>query len=314
MSKKKFNIFLFILSLITIIFLMLIDAKSSWAYLLGVVFVLCLVYSFITIIKEWISPNNSVSDSHKSYAAYNSGVSHPTISNQDSKTKSIKLNIESVSKPASQVLPEGTNTQVKEQIILTNLPKTVEPSDIEKEMAFLQKITDQIAELTRQIKITENNKTDVITLLKDKNATLVSDNKLQEKELLSLRDKLHTYSSLRALISIKKTCDDLSRTEKILSIHETLKFITDSIDEKLSELDIHTIEFPIGTSLSAIPSEQVDTSSQVVPTQDEAQNNTIARSISPCYYLVNDSKKVVVTKSIVSLYRFTPPSIQTQIS
>jgi len=237
--------------------------------------------------------------------------SHHT--NPDSISTGTALNINSVSKPVSQVPSEDINSPAKEQIISTNLPKTVELSDIEKELGFVQKISDQIAELTRQIKITEKNKTDSITLIKDKNATLEAENKLQEKELQSLRDKLHVHSSLRALISIKKTCDDLSRTAKLPSSDETLKFIIDSINDRLSELDIHTIEFPIGTNLSAIPSEQIDTSSQVVPTQDEAQNNTIARSISPCYYLINDTKKIVVTKSVVSLYRFTPPSIQTQI-
>lgn len=315
MNKKSLNIALGILSFIMILILVLTNPKSLLGYICLVFFLICLIYSLCMIIcEEWISGDNPMYDSHHNYAAHNSKITHPTNTNPDSKSTGTTLNIDSVSKPVSQVPSEDINSPAKEQIISTNLPKTVELSDIQKELSIVQKISDQIAELTRQIKITEKNKTDAVTLIKEKNATLEAENKLQEKELQSLRDKLHVHSSLRALISIKKTCDDLSRTEKLPSSDETLEFIIDSINDRLSELDIHTIEFPIGTSLSAIPSEQIDTSSQVVPTQDEAQNNTIARSISPCYYLINDTKKIVVTKSVVSLYRFTPPSIQPQIS
>ena len=106
----------------------------------------------------------------------------------------------------------------------------------------------------------------------------------------------------------------MSRTKKALTTEEAINFIVETIDQKLIDLDIQKIEFPEGAKLSDIPFDQIDTSGQTVATENESQNNTVAQVIAPCYYIISNSKKVIIHKGIVSLYRFTPPTPPPQIS
>ena len=95
-----------------------------------------------------------------------------------------------------------------------------------------------------------------------------------------------------------------------MTTEETLKFITETVDHRLTELDVQSVVFPVGTSLANIPVEQLETT-EPVHTDIVTMHNTVARSISPCYYIIADSKKVIVNKALVSLFQFTPPQTDT---
>jgi hypothetical protein len=256
-------------------------------------------------------------DNPPTLSTHNTRRANSWTGNQTAKPKNNVLTLSSVSKPSTQQEPAGILNPTTEQppvVNSTNQPKAIEHSDVEKELNYIKDISDIINELTIQVKRTEKNKTDSITKLKQSEEGLKTELKSKEGQLEELSEKLHSQPALRALINIKKTFSDIPRTKKTLTTEEVIKFVVDTVDSKLIDLDIQKIEFPEGTKLSDIPFDQIDTSGQTIAAENESQNNTVAHLIAPCYYVISNSKKVIIQKAIVSLYRFTPPSPQPQIS
>ena len=190
---------------------------------------------------------------------------------------------------------------------------SVGPGDFEKALAHAGQRMDamlaQTTELTRQLKLSEKAKTEATIALSQ--ATESLDKQLEHKDaelvkLSALLDQKSSYPSLRALIEVKKLCQDMLETQKPLSHDELIKFIADDIDNKLSGLDVQSIEFAPGTPLEKIPGEQVENSPRSEPTQDTTQVNQVARLLRPCYYIERDSKRIIIAKASVVLYRLTP--------
>ena len=190
---------------------------------------------------------------------------------------------------------------------------SVGPGDFEKALAHAGQRMDamltQTTELTRQLKLSEKAKTEATIALSQ--ATESLDKQLEHKDaelvkLSALLDQKSSYPSLRALIDVKKLCQDMLGTQKPLSHDELIKFISDDIDNKLSGLDVQSIEFAPGTPLEKIPGEQVENSPRFEPSQDPKQVNQVARLLRPCYYIERDSKRIIIAKASVVLYRLTP--------
>jgi Ca2+/Na+ antiporter len=294
--------------LILILWISLKNASTTDKFVLTVILILLIA---VTVALSWKS---SKEDNHETQATHNTRRTKSWTVTQTAKPKNNVLTLSSVRKPGDQQEPAGTLIPISEQTLVPNQPKPIELSDVEKELNYAKSISDIINELTIQIKRTEKNKTDSITKLKQSEEGLKNDLKSREDQLDALREKLHSQPALRALINVKKTFGDISRTKKALTTEEVIKFVVDTIDQKLIDLDIQKIEFPEGTKLSDIPFDQIDTSGPTIATENESQNNTVANLISPCYFIISDSKKIIINKAIVSLYRFTPPSPQPQIS
>jgi hypothetical protein len=313
MTEKKLY---WVISLIGLLALVLgiINQHAPWGWVLAFIGIIILFISFCWLFlndfKYFLSVDKSESTIHgERTVTRKTNIS--SVTGTATKTKSTNLTLDSVSDPASATNSPNNDIPSNSQILPSNQTKDIELSDLEKTLNHVKIVTDQINELTRQIKLAEKNKTDAVTILKQKNETLEEANKSHENELQNLRKKLQMQSSSRALISIKKFCEDLSRTQKIPPSEEALNLIIESINQKLSELDIHTIEFLTGRTLASIPGEQVDISAAFVPTEDSDKNNTVARTITPCYYTLNDSNKIIICKAVVSLFRFTQPITET---
>lgn len=190
---------------------------------------------------------------------------------------------------------------------------SVGPGDFEKALAHAGQRMDamlaQTTELTRQLKLSEKAKTEATIALNQATESLAKQLEHKDAELSKLSTLLEqksSYPSLRALIEVKKLCQDMLGTQKPLSHDDLIKFIADDIDNKLSGLDVQSIEFAPGTPLEKIPGEQVENSGRFEPTQDSTQVNQVARLLRPCYYIGRDSKRIIVAKASVVLYRLTP--------
>jgi hypothetical protein len=127
-----------------------------------------------------------------------------------------------------------------------------------------------------------------------------------KSKLVDLNRKLDQQPVLLSLIHIKQICENLKQTSKPLSNKEIIDFILGTINEKLKVHDIHLAEFKVGTRLADLPGEQIDVSSQTVSTENESENNTVAKLISPCYSILVDSKKIILCKAVVSIFKYNP--------
>jgi hypothetical protein len=179
---------------------------------------------------------------------------------------------------------------------------------------FGQRMDAMIAqnnEYLRQVKLAEKEKSDAI--IDSRKAIQVFEEQLKAKntqiaEIEALLDRKSMFPSLRALIDVRKLCLDMIGTQKPLAHDDLIKFVTDEIDNQLLNLDIQTVSFPEGTPLEKIPGELVEVSQRHELTEDPARNNQVFKMTRPCYYFERDSKRNIVAKASVTLYRYTPPA------
>lgn len=194
-------------------------------------------------------------------------------------------------------------------------PTSVGPGDFEKSLAHAGQRMDtllaQTIELTRQLKLSEKAKTDATIELNKAVGELKSQLLVKDEQIAKLEGTLDlksTYPSLRALVEIKKLCTDMIGTQKPLAHDDLIAFVTGAIDGQLEKLDVLAIEYPVGTPLEKIPGDQVENSARHEATDDPDKHNRVARLVRPCYYLERDSKRIIIAKAVVVLYRLTPPS------
>jgi hypothetical protein len=186
--------------------------------------------------------------------------------------------------------------------------------ELEKMFAqFGQRLDALIAqnnEYLRQVKLAEKEKND--STIENRKAVEVLEEQLaacnrQISGTEALLDRKSMFPCLRALIDVRKLCLDMIGTKKPLPHDELIRFVTDEIDSQLQNLDISTASFPEGTPLDKIPGDQVEVSQRYEPTDDPGKNNQVFRMTRPCYYLERDSKRNIVAKAVITLYRYTPP-------
>ena len=168
----------------------------------------------------------------------------------------------------------------------------------------------QTTELTRFLKLAEKEKNEKTIDLTKAIGELKAQIEVKDKQITNLEntlDRKSTYPSLRALVEVKKLCLDMVGTQKPLSHDELISFVTGAIDTHLEKLDIQSVEFPAGTPLEKIPGEQVEPATRHEITDDATKHNHVAKSLQPCYFVERDSKRIVIAKAVVVLYRFNPP-------
>lgn len=194
-------------------------------------------------------------------------------------------------------------------------PATVGPGDFEKSLAHAGQRMDtllaQTIELTHLLKLSEKAKTEATTDLSKAVNELKSQISLKDTQIAKLEnllDRKSTYPSLHALIEIKKLCLDMIGTQKPLAHDDLIAFVAGAVDSQLEKLDVQSADFPVGTPLDKIPGEQVENSPRHEATDDQARHNQVARLLRPCYYLERDSKRIVIAKAVVVLYRFSAPA------
>ena len=195
--------------------------------------------------------------------------------------------------------------------------------DFEKFLALAgQKMDRLIADtdrLTKQLREAEAGRAADHKRLADTNAELIEQQRKKDEQIASLTALLEQRSgqaSVKSLVEVRKICQDLLGTpkDKQLGHDELVHWIAADIDQKLANLDVLTEEFPVGTPLAKIPGDQLESSPRHEPTEDAAKANTVARSLRPCYYFKSDSKRIIIAKASVVLYRLTAPTPAAQPS
>ncbi len=185
--------------------------------------------------------------------------------------------------------------------------------ELEKTFAqFGQRMDAMIAqnnEYLRQVKLAEKEKNDAT--IESRKAVQALEEQLRARnaqiaELDALLDRKSMIPGLKALIEVRKLCIDMLGTQKPLAHDDLIRFVTDDIDSKLQDLDIRTIEYPEGTPLEKIPGEQIEVAQRHEPTEDPARHNQVFKMTRPCYYFERDSKRNIVAKASITLYRYVP--------
>ncbi len=185
--------------------------------------------------------------------------------------------------------------------------------ELEKTFAqFGQRMDAMIAqnnEYLRQVKLAEKEKNDAT--IESRKAVQALEEQLRARnaqiaEIDALLDRKSMIPGLKALIEVRKLCIDMLGTQKPLAHDDLIRFVTDDIDSKLQDLDIRTIEYPEGTPLEKIPGEQIEVSQRHEPTEDPARHNQVFKMTRPCYYFERDSKRNIVAKASITLYRYVP--------
>jgi len=232
------------------------------------------------------------------------------------------LSLDSVSAP---IAPTGTKPQpitpptstpaAMQEPSQTPQSTSTGPGDFEKALAQAgQRMDTLLAEtrdLTRQLKLTEKARAEAVSGLNQATSSLqeqLSQKDAEITKLTNLLDQKASYPSLRALIELRKLCRDMVGTQKPLAHDELIDFLTGDIDNKLAALDVQTQDFPVGTRLEDIPGDLIEVSPRHEPTEDPGKVNQVALVNRPCYFLQRDSKRIVVAKASLTLYRLQSPS------
>lgn len=238
--------------------------------------------------------------------------------------KSNELNLTSVGGPFNRESAAPTPSAIAS--VAPPAPKapavSVGPGEFEKALAHagqrMDMLTAQAEELNRQLKLAEKARTETAMSLRQSTEAMAR--QLEQKDadidkLTALLDQKSSYPSVRALIEVKKLVQDLKNTQKLPSPEGVIDFIAGEIDEKLSALEVLSLDFPAGTALENIPGEQIEPPNRFETTTEPSKVNQVARTVRPCYYLEKDSKRTVLAKAILVLYRLQPsPSSTDSIS
>jgi hypothetical protein len=236
------------------------------------------------------------------------------------KPRTHTLNLDSVSGPIAKPVAQTPNAPSPPPPAST-MPEpqpaassSVGPGDFEKSLAQAGQRMDtllaQTIELTRQLKLSEKAKTEATVDLGKAISELKAQISTKDEQISKLEntlDRKSTYPSLRALLEVKKLCLDMIGTQKPLPHDELIAFVTGAIDGQLEKLDIQSVEFPVGTPLEKIPGDQVESVARHESTDDPAKHNQVARLLQPCYFFERDSKRIIIAKALVVLYRLNPP-------
>ena len=218
---------------------------------------------------------------------------------------------------AAPTPPPAANPQAKPTVIESTQPSpgAVAPGDFEKSLALagqrMDALLKQTEELNRTVKLAEKAKMDAQVELNKATGELTRQLELKDDQITkldALLDRKSTFPSLRALIEVKKLCLDMLNTQKEVTREEMVKFVTADIDSRLANLEVQVTEFAVGTPLEKIPGDQVETDRRHTATDDATKHNQVACLLRPCYYLERDSKRIIVAKALVILYRYNPPS------
>lgn len=278
------------------------------------------IWAFILTVTSWLRQSSASEENHgQAFGGSDSstkpkGNPRPNTGNRGEwSLDSVKPVQQNQSRPAEQSTPITTPPQPMKDSLPSASPNLA--GELEKTFAQFGQRMDtllaQNAEYLRQVKLAEKEKSD--SIIDSRKAIQALEEQLKARnnqiaEIEALLDRKSMFPSLRALIDVRKLCLDMIGTQKPLAHDDLIQFVTDEIDSQLLNLDIQTASFPEGTPLEKIPGELVEVSQRHEPTEDPAKNNQVFKMTRPCYYFERDSKRNIVAKASVTLYRYTPPA------
>lgn len=206
--------------------------------------------------------------------------------------------------PASQPKP-------KEEPPKPALPPA--PGEYELGLGALGKKIDSLTAESRNLieglKSANKSREDAHELLKKTVKDLQGQNDAKDdiiKRMQRQSEMREAFPALKAMAKLRKTVAELHATSVKQSKEEILQWIVDSIDGSFADLDVSMIEHGEGKRIDAIPGDQMETL-RFEETGDASKANTVAKALTPCYLLKNDSKIIVIAKAQLIVFKFTNP-------
>lgn len=176
----------------------------------------------------------------------------------------------------------------------------------------IDSLTAESRNLIESLKSANKSREDAHELLKKTVKDLQGQNEAKDdliKRMQRQSEMREAFPALKAMAKLRKTVAELQASSLKQSKEEILQWIVDSIDGSFADLDVSMIEHGEGKLIDAIPGDQMETL-RFEETSDASKANTIAKALTPCYLLKNDSKIIVIAKAQLIVFKLNPPQIQ----
>ena len=177
----------------------------------------------------------------------------------------------------------------------------------------IDSLTSESRNLIEGLKSANKSREDAHELLKKTVKDLQGQNEAKDeliKKMQRQSEMREAFPALKAMAKLRKTVAELQASSLKQSKEEILQWIVDSIDGSFADLDVSMIEHGEGKLIDAIPGDQMETL-RFEETSDASKANTIAKALTPCYLLKNDSKIIVIAKAQLIVFKLiNPPQIQ----
>ena len=177
----------------------------------------------------------------------------------------------------------------------------------------IDSLTTESRNLIEGLKAANKSREDAHELLKKTVKDLHGQNEAKDdliKRMQRQSEMREAFPALKALAKLRKTVAELQANSVRQSKEEILQWIVDGIDGSFADLDVSMIEHSEGKTIDTIPGDQMETL-RFEETGDASKANTVAKALTPCYLLKNDSKIIVIAKAQLIVFKyFTPPQIK----
>ena len=177
----------------------------------------------------------------------------------------------------------------------------------------IDSLTAESLNLIEGLKSSNKSREDAHELLKKTVKDLQGQNEAKDdliKRMQRQSEMREAFPALKAMAKLRKTVAELQVSSLKQSKEEILQWIVDSIDGSFADLDVSMIEHGEGKLIDAIPGDQMETL-RFEETSEASKANTIAKALTPCYLLKNDSKIIVIAKAQLIVFKLiNPPQIQ----
>lgn len=205
----------------------------------------------------------------------------------------------------------------------TSLPKPKEeppkpalsspPGEYELGLGALGKRIDSLTAESRNLieglKAANKSREDAHELLKKTVKDLQNQNEAKDdliKRMQRQSEMREAFPALKAMAKLRKTVAELQANSIKQSKEEILQWIVDSIDGSFADLEVSMVEHGEGKPIDTIPGDQMETL-RFEETDDASKANTVAKALTPCYLLKNDSKIIVVAKAQLIVFKYLNP-------
>lgn len=172
----------------------------------------------------------------------------------------------------------------------------------------IDSLTNESRALIEGLKGTNKSREDAIEQLKKAHKDLQEQISAKDGMIAALQrqaDMKNAFPALKALAKLRKTVSELQANANKQSKEELLQWVTDSIDGAFSDLDVSLVEHAEGKKIDDIPGDQME-ALRFEETRDASKANTVAKALTPCYLLKNDSKIIVIAKAQLIIFRYAP--------
>lgn len=173
----------------------------------------------------------------------------------------------------------------------------------------IDSLTNESRTLIEGLKGTNKSREDAIEQLKKALKDLQEQVSIKDGTIAALQrqaDMRNAFPALKAMAKLRKTVSELRVNENKQSKEDLLQWVTDSIDGAFNDLDVSMVEHAEGKKIDDIPGDQMETL-RFEETRDASKANTVAKALTPCYLLKNDSKIIVIAKAQLIIFRYTTP-------